>query len=115
MKTIKSHGVVHQKCLDPKVFMLWHDDHLGQLGPIIMHQIIENLYGHFLKNQKIILPSKYPCVARSKGKLIIRPFPSKLIIESPFSLRIHGDICEHIHLQCLPCIYFMILIDVLTR
>ncbi|KAK4578305.1 hypothetical protein RGQ29_028430 [Quercus rubra] len=36
---------------------------------IMMRPIIENSHGHPLKNQKIHLPSDYPCSARSQGKL----------------------------------------------
>jgi len=49
IRTIKSHAVMHQKCSNPKMFMLWHD-RLGHLGTIMMHRIIENSHGHPLKN-----------------------------------------------------------------
>jgi hypothetical protein len=93
---------MHQKCSNPKIFMLWHD-RLGYPGTIMMRRIIENSLGHPLKNQKILLPSDYPCAACSKGKLIIKPSPFKVIIESPsFLQRIQGDICGPIHLPCCP-------------
>ena len=46
---------IHQKCLDPNIFMIWHD----HLGSIMMHWIIENSHEHPLKNQKIHLPVDY--------------------------------------------------------
>jgi hypothetical protein len=97
------------------MFMLWHD-RLGHSGIIMMCRIIENSHGHPLKNQKILLPSDYPCAACSQGKLIIKPSPSKVIVESPsFLQRIHGDICGPIHPPCGPFRYFMVLIDASTR
>jgi hypothetical protein len=77
---------MHQTCSDPKIFMLWHDC-LGHSGTIIMRRIIENSHGHPLKNQKIHLPSDYPCVACSQSKFIIKPSPSKKIVESPSFLQ----------------------------
>ena len=64
MRTVETNVAIHQKCLDLKVFMLWYD-RLGHLGSIIMHRIIENSHRHPLKNQKILLPSDYPCSACS--------------------------------------------------
>jgi hypothetical protein len=82
----------------------------------MMRRIIENSHRHPLKNQKIILPSDYPCAACSQGKLVIKPSPSKVIVESPsFLQRIQGDICGPIHPPCGPFRYFMVLIDVSTR
>jgi hypothetical protein len=60
--TTESHVVMYQKCSNPNMFMLWHD-RLGHLGIIMMCRIIENSHGHSLKNQKILLPSDYPCAA----------------------------------------------------
>ncbi|XP_038984372.1 uncharacterized protein LOC120111397 [Phoenix dactylifera] len=115
MKMIESNVVMHQKCTDPKIFMIWHN-RLGHPGSIMMRRIIENSLGHPLKNQKILLPSDYLCSACSQGKLIVRPSPSKLVVESPsFLQRIHGDICGPIHPSCGPFRYFMILIDASTR
>jgi hypothetical protein len=75
----------------------------------MMRRIIENSHGHPLKNQKILLPSDYPCAACSQCKLIIKPSPSKVTVESPsFLQRIQGDICG-------PFRYFMVLIDTSTR
>ena len=72
---------------------------------------LEHSHGHPLKNQKIILPNEYPCVACSQGKLIVIPFFSKVTFESPVFLeRIHGDICEPLHPPCGPFCYSMVLI-----
>ena len=70
--TIKSNEVVvNQKFNNPKVFVFWHDK-LGHPGSSMMCQIIEHSHGHPLKNQKIISPNEYSCVAYSQGKLTIR-------------------------------------------
>ena len=81
MKCIESNVVIHQKCSNPKQFMFWHD-RLGHPESIMMRQIIENTFGHPLKNLKILLPSENPYVACSQGKLITKPSPSKVLIES---------------------------------
>ena len=65
--------------------MLWHDC-LGHPGSIMMRRIIENSDGHPLKNQKILLPNEYPYSACLQGKLIVRPSPTKVAIESPLFL-----------------------------
>ena len=70
--------------------MLWHD-HLGHLGSIMMRRIIENSHRHPLKNQKILLPSNYPCSACSQGKLITKPSHSKIVVECPSFLEIIQD------------------------
>ena len=78
--------------------------------------IIENSHGHPLKNQKILLPSDYPCSACSQGILIIKPSPSKIVVECPSSLEtIQGDICGPIHPHCGPFRYFMALINASTK
>ena len=64
MRTIEANVAVHQKCSNPIIFTLWHD-RLGHLGFVMMRRIIENSHGHPLKNQKILLPSDYPCNACS--------------------------------------------------
>ena len=115
IKPIESYVVVNQKFNDPKVFILWHD-RLGHLGFSMMRRIIEHSHRHPLKNQKILWPNEYSCVACSQGKLIVRPSFTKVISESPIFLkRIHGDICGSIHPPCRLFRYFMILIDVSTR
>ena len=82
----------------------------------MMCRIIKHSHGHPLKNQKILLPNEYSCVACSQGKLIVRPSFTKDVYESlVFLKRIHGDICGSIHPPCGPFRYFMILIDVSTR
>ena len=72
MRTVETNIAIHQKCSDPKVFMLWHD-RLGHPRSIMMCRIIENSHGHPLKKQKILLPSDYSCSACSQGKLITKP------------------------------------------
>ena len=115
MRTIETNIVIHQKCSDLKVFMLWHD-RLGHPGSIMMRQIIKNSHGHPLKNQKILLSYDYPCSACSQGKLITKLSHSKIIVECPsFLERIQGDICGPIHLPCGLFKYFMVLIDASTR
>ena len=80
-----------------------------------MRRIIENSHGHPLKNQKILLPSDYPCSARSQSKLITKPSHSKIVVECPSFLEIiQGDICGLIHPPCGPFKYFMVLIDAST-
>ena len=82
----------------------------------MMRWIIENTYGHPLKNLKILLPSENPYVACSQGKLIIEPSPSKVLIESPsFHERIQGDICEPINPPCGLFRYFMVLINASSK
>ena len=67
-------------------------------------------------NQKILSPDDYLCSVCSQGKLIIKPSPSKIGMESPsFLKRIQGDICGPIHPPCGPFRYFMVLIDASTR
>ena len=90
------------------MFMIWHDC-LGHSRTIMMRRIIKNSHVHPLKNHKILLPNDYPCAAYSQGKLVIKSFPSKVIVKSSsFLQRIQGDICG-------PFIYFMVLIDVSTK
>jgi hypothetical protein len=115
MKTIETNVILRQKYSDPNIFILWHN-RLGHLGSIMMRRIIENSYGHPLKNQKILLLSDYPCSACSQGKLIIKPSLSKIAVESlSFLERIQGDICGPIYPPCGPFMYFMVLIDASTR
>jgi hypothetical protein len=57
----------------------------------MMHRIIENSYG------RPKLPDN-PCSACSQGKLITKPAPLKITIESPsFLERIQCNICGPIH------------------
>jgi len=111
IRTIESHVVMHQKCSNPKMFMLWHN-RLRHLVTIMIRRIIENSHGHPLKNQKILLLSDYPCTKCSKGKLVIKPTHSKVIVKSiSFLQRIQGDICGPTHPSCGSFRYFMVLID----
>jgi len=67
-------------------------------------------------HMKICLPSENPCAACSQGKLITKPSPSKVVMESPSFLKIiQGDICEPIHPPCRPFRYFMVLIDASSK
>ena len=72
IRTIESYVVMNQKFYDLKTFMIWHKL-LGHLGLSMMCCIINNSLGHPLKNQKILMPNDYNCVACSQGKLIIKP------------------------------------------
>ena len=83
----------------------------------MMHRTIENCHGHPIKNQKILLPSDYPCSACSQGKLITKLSHSKIFFECPsFLERTRDDICGPIiHPPCGPFKYFMVLIDGPTR
>ena len=115
MKTVEINVAIHQKCSDPKVFMLWHD-RLGHPGLIMMRRIIKNSHGHALKNQKILLFSDYSCSACFQGKLITKRLYSKIVVECPSFLEIiQGDICGPIHPPCGPYKYFTVLIDASTR
>ena len=81
-----------------------------------MRQIIKNSNGHQLKNLKILTNDKFSCAACCQGKLIIRPSPMKVNIESPqFLERIHGNICGLIHPSSGSFRYFMVLIDASSR
>ncbi|WRX28465.1 Reverse transcriptase [Theobroma cacao] len=69
-----------------------------------------------IENQKIFQSNEFSCAVCSQDKLIIRPSPTKVEIESPMFLeRIQGDICGPIHPSCGPFRYFMVLIDASTR
>ena len=73
------------------MFTIWND-RLGQSESIIMRKMIKNSHEHPLKNQKILQSNELSCVACSQEKLIIRPLPTKVGVESPtFLERIHGD------------------------
>ena len=55
--------------------------------------------GYDMSSTRISFVKKFICEAYTKGKLIVRPFRTKVGIESPiFLVRIHGDICGPIHL-----------------
>ena len=82
MKSNEANVAIHQKCLDPKIFMLWYNC-LGHPRSIMMHKIIENSQGHPLMNLKILSSSNYSCYACSQGKLIVKPSRTKIVLESP--------------------------------
>jgi len=81
MSTIKAHSIVNQKFTDLNTFVLWLD-RIGHPGSIMMRRIIENSNGHPLKNMKILTSDKFSCVACCQGKLISRPSPTTVNIES---------------------------------
>ena len=58
IKSIELYIIMNQKFNDPKIFTLWHN-RLGYPGFSMMRQIIEQSYGHPLKNQKILLPNEF--------------------------------------------------------
>jgi hypothetical protein len=67
-------------------------------------------------HMKIRLPIENPCAACSQVKLITKPSPSNVVIESLSFLKIiQGDICEPIHPPCRPFRYFMVLIDASSK
>ena len=93
IRPIESYVVINQKFCDLKAFIIWHE-RLGHPGLSMMCRIIDNSFGYSLKNQKILMPNDYNCVACSQSKLIIKPSFSKVECESPaFLEHIQGDIC----------------------
>ena len=79
-------------------------------------RIVKNSNGHPLTNGQILKTHDFSCIAYSQGKLIIRPFFTKIASESPaFLERIQGDICKPIHPPSGPFHYFMVLIDASTK
>ena len=112
----QAHMAARERHCDPGIFNLWHD-RLGHPGSTMMKRIVENTYGHPLKDQKFPKFDKVPlCTSCSLGKLITRPSPLKVENESPMFLeRIQGDICGPIHPPCGPFRYFMVLIDASSR
>lgn len=127
INTIETHVIENQKFTNTdqkstnvnqkftNEFNVWHD-RLGHPGSIMMRQIIENSCGHTLKCKQIPQSHDFSCTACSKGKLIIRPSPSKVESESlTFLERIQGDICGPIHPSCGPFRYYMVLIDASTK
>ena len=51
--TIETHVKVNQKFTNTNVFITWHNQ-LNHLKSYMMRKLIENSYGHSLKNQKIL-------------------------------------------------------------
>ena len=64
-KTIK----LSPKLSDPKALQLWHD-RLCHPGATMLRKIIDNSFGHSLKNHQLTIPSGYLCTPCSLGKLI---------------------------------------------
>ncbi|PIN15115.1 hypothetical protein CDL12_12240 [Handroanthus impetiginosus] len=60
---------------------------LNRPSSIMMGKIIENSYRHQLKNQKILQFKEFSCAVCSQGKLITKPSPVKVGIESPAFLK----------------------------
>ena len=115
IQQIEANMTEHQKCHSSPEFQLWHN-RLGHPGTAMMRSIINGSRGHTLKNQRILLKGEYQCHPCFKGKLITRPSPLKLGLESPgFLERIHGDICGPIHPASGPFRYFMVLIDASSK
>ena len=115
ISTVEAHSIVNQKFTDSNTFVLWHG-RLGHPGSIMMRRITENSSGHPLKNLKILTNDEFSCDACYQGKMITRPSPMKVSIESPaFLERIHGDICGPIHPPSGLFRYFMVLIDASSR
>ncbi|KAL0533327.1 hypothetical protein IC582_030143 [Cucumis melo] len=115
IRIIETYATMNPKFMNLNMFTIWHD-RLGHPGSIMMRRIIENSYGHPLKNQKIFQSNELSCIACSQGKLMIRPSLAKVGVESPtFLERIHGDICGPINPPSGPFRYFMILIDASSR
>ena len=115
IRPIKSYAVMNQKFCDLKTIMIWHE-RLGHPGLSMMCRIINNSFGHPLKNQKILMPNYYNCVACSQGKLIIKPSFTNVEYESPaFLERIQCDIYGPIHPPSGPFRYFVVLINASTR
>ena len=102
ISTVESHAVVNKRFTNFNDFIIWHD-RLGHPGFNMMRKIIENSHGHTLKSPNILQSKEFSCAACSQQKLIIKPSIVKVGIESPVFLeRIHGDICEPIHLHVDP-------------
>ena len=97
IRPLESHAVMNQKFNDPKSFLLWHEL-LGHLRLSMMYGIVQNSNGHPLTSRQILKSHDFSCTACSQGKLIIRPYFTKIASESPaFLERIQGDICGPIH------------------
>ena len=103
------------KFKDPYSFKLLHE-RLVHPGQNLMCWILTNSIRYDMSSTRIPFVKKFICEACAKGKLIVRPFCTKVGIESPiFLARIHGDICGPIHPASGPFRYFMVLIDTSTR
>lgn len=97
---------MNQRLCDSKVFISQSP------RSTMMSRIIENSYGHHLKNLKIILSNENSCTTCSQGKLAPRPSHSKIGLESLLFLQIiQADICGLISPSSGLFHYFMVLID----
>ncbi|KAK9133229.1 hypothetical protein Scep_012757 [Stephania cephalantha] len=116
IRHVETNVVLNKKINDPKTFILWHD-RLGHPGSSMMRRIINNSHGHPLRSHKIFSTGDYNCASCSQGKLIVKPSPSKIVVESPSFLRTHsGETYVVIFiLTCGSFRYFMVLIDASTR
>ena len=93
--------------------LLWHE-RLGHPGQSMLHKIIKNCRG--IPNNIKHIPKANPCMACSKGKLIIQPAISKTQLQIPkFLERIHADICGPIDPPTGPFCYFMVMIDASSK
>jgi hypothetical protein len=89
-------------------FTIWHEC-LGHPRVGMMRKIIGNSSGHNLNSAKFPKSSDFMCIAYATGKLILRPSPIKIKVESlKFVERIQGDICGPIKPLSGPFMYFMV-------
>lgn len=80
----------------------------------MMYWIINNSYGHPLKNPNILLPNDYQCADCSQGKLdVILSIIKNNVEASTFLTRIQEVICWSVHPSCGPFNYFIILLILL--
>lgn len=70
---------MNQKFIPLNIIILWHD-YLGHSISIIMYKLIENPYGHPLKNQKILLPIKLFMLLAHKENLWLNHSFLRLVI-----------------------------------
>ena len=82
IRSIESYAVMNHKFNDSNAFLLWHE-RLEHPGISMMHRIVQNSTRHPLTSREILVTDGYTCAACSKGKLIIRPFFTKVTFESP--------------------------------
>jgi hypothetical protein len=81
-----------------------------------MRKIIVNSTSHNLNTVKFPKSLDFMCTTYATGKLIVRPSPLKIQVESlKFLERIQGDICGPIQPLSGSFRYFMVLIDASTR
>ena len=115
IKAVETYSTISWRLVNPDQFGLWHD-RLGHPSASMMRSIIQNTKGHPLKDIKVLLSKDYNCEACSQGKHIIKPFITKVDLESPLVLqRIQGDICAPIQPPSGPFRYFMVLVDASCR